>query len=40
VKLAPAAELYPLRTSTGTRAQLEREVDQTAHVVNLRVVFK
>jgi outer membrane protein assembly factor BamA len=35
-----AQELYPLRTSTGARAQLEREVEKPTHVINLRVVFK
>jgi outer membrane protein assembly factor BamA len=35
-----AQELLPLKTSNGGRAQLERDLEQPTHLVNLRVVFK
>jgi len=35
-----AQELYPLKTSSGARANLEREIEKPTHVVHLRVTFK
>ena len=35
-----AQELYPLQTSNGLRARLERQIEKPTHVVHLRVIFK